>query len=359
MKRIVLILLLASGSTAAIAQQNCAQSLRLASSSYDQGRLHELPELLKGCLENGFTTTEKVSAYKLLALGYLYLEEPEKADEAMLNLLRADNFFEPNQSVDPAEFIGLYNTFRTKPLYSIGVKAMGIMTLPSVTSNHYVGNNAKGAGEYSTSVAIGFGVSFEKALFQNSKKAMLRRLTFAPDILFTPRNQGYSSPVFLADNQLIGNTEPTQLTVAESQSWLDLNLLLQYQLSPKSSWSPYIAFGPTFGYLLSASRENTTKRGETGNTVSGKAIDVSSSFNTLIYAATAGVGVKRKLGSLFATGELRYQYGFSNAVSSSTRTNIENTFDYGAQFNDLALSTISIQLGLSKPIFNPKKLSKK
>ena len=121
MKRILITVCLVSGYLLTNAQ-DCAQSLRLASSSYDQGRLHEIPELLKKCLDNGFTSIEKVNAYKLLALSYLYLEEPEKADEAMLELLNTDHFFEPNQAVDPAEFIGLYNTFRTKPLFSIGVK---------------------------------------------------------------------------------------------------------------------------------------------------------------------------------------------------------------------------------------------
>src|SRR6478609_109001 len=86
-------------------QSTCTQTLRTARSTYDQGRLHELPSLLEGCIKNGFTQQEKVEAYKLLVLAYIYLEEPTKADEAMLNLLNTDHYFKINEATDPAEFI--------------------------------------------------------------------------------------------------------------------------------------------------------------------------------------------------------------------------------------------------------------
>ena len=72
---------------------SCAQTLRLAQSVYDQGRLQELNGILQNCLQNGFTKQERVEAYKLLTLSYIYQEEPEKADEAMLDLLRTDPYF--------------------------------------------------------------------------------------------------------------------------------------------------------------------------------------------------------------------------------------------------------------------------
>lgn len=124
MRRILLlfVVVLLAGSYAR-AQSTCAQTLRLAQSIYDQGRLHELPQLLQKCLEeNGFNDEEKVNAYKLLTLTYIYLEEPAKADEYMLALLRTDTEFKVNDAVDPAEFVALYKTFRTYPIYRIGGK---------------------------------------------------------------------------------------------------------------------------------------------------------------------------------------------------------------------------------------------
>jgi hypothetical protein len=59
----------------ATAQQKtttCAQTLRLARSVYENGRLHELPDLMKDCLgKTEWTTQERVDAYKLLTLAYI------------------------------------------------------------------------------------------------------------------------------------------------------------------------------------------------------------------------------------------------------------------------------------------------
>ena len=97
---------------------SCTQVLRLVQSTYEQGRLHELEALMAVCLKNGFDEQQKVTAYKYQTLAFIYLEEPEKADESMLALLntgQAGHFFKPNDAVDPAEFIALWKKFRRDP----------------------------------------------------------------------------------------------------------------------------------------------------------------------------------------------------------------------------------------------------
>ena len=76
----------------------CAQTLRLARSTYEQGRFHEIPALLNSCLtsSNGFSKQEKVEALRILTLSYIYQEEPLQADDAMLTLLNTDHYFEIN-----------------------------------------------------------------------------------------------------------------------------------------------------------------------------------------------------------------------------------------------------------------------
>lgn len=356
MKRILVLAFLGLSITSAYAQ-NCAQTLRLATSSYDQGRLHELPGLLKKCLDdpNGFTKPDRVTAYKLLTLSYIYLEEPEKADSAMINLLKTDHFFEPNQAVDPAEFIGLYKTFRTKPVYSIGAKFGVNLTQVNVLSNYYTGGDAAGNGKYSPSIGVQGGLSFEKNLFQSSKKQFLKKLILAPEILYVARNFSYTNtPLRTVDaSNLVGQV------FSESQTWLDLNVLLQYQLNPKSRFNPYATLGPGISYLLGTNTSGPTTRGTTGNVVSGPNIDLTNSYNKLVYSIVAGVGAKIKLGGLYLTGELRYQYGLVNVVNPNKRTNIEYTFDYAAQLNDFSVNNISLMVGASYPVFKPQKLKKK
>src|SRR6188768_1109623 len=117
-----LLLLLASSQVFGQETSSCTQTLRLAQTTYESGRLHQLEEILSKCLNDGFNQEERRQGYKLLVQSYIYLEEPEKADAAMLNLLSTDQFFRPNPDVDPAEFVSLFNRFRTKPLFRVGLK---------------------------------------------------------------------------------------------------------------------------------------------------------------------------------------------------------------------------------------------
>ena len=147
---------------------SCVQTLRHAQSTYENGRLHELPAMLKGCLENGFNTEERRQAYKLLVQSYIYLEEPEKADEAMLSLLSTDHFFKTNEDVDPAEFVALYNRFRTKPLFRFGVTMGPSINAPLVTADYSVGSASDGSAKYAPNVTFFGGLVCVKDFFEDT-----------------------------------------------------------------------------------------------------------------------------------------------------------------------------------------------
>ncbi|HRG80017.1 MAG TPA: hypothetical protein PL167_10425, partial [Cyclobacteriaceae bacterium] len=78
MRRILIPICFTFLSIQAFAQAtNCAQTLRLAQSVYDQGRLHELEDIItKGLAVGDCDQQTKVNLYKLLTLAYIYLEEP-------------------------------------------------------------------------------------------------------------------------------------------------------------------------------------------------------------------------------------------------------------------------------------------
>ncbi len=334
---------------------SCAQTLRLARSTYDQGRLHELPELLKNCLENGFTKQERVEAYKFLALSYTYLEEPEKADEAMLRLLQTDHYFEINEGVDPAEFVALYKTFRARPIFNLALKFGPNATLPEVTDNYYIGNGAPGTGKYGQRVGFQFGLSFEKEFFASSKSKFLKRLTFAPELQYVTRSFNYTAPsVFLSDQT--GESIANGLAVYK-QTWIDLNVIVQYKLN---DWAinPYVGVGPGASYVVNASTQLTLIP-LSGSTVSGPNIDVKSSYNQIIYSVIGLAGVKIRTGSFYVTAEARFQYGLMNVINSEKRTNPESVFDYATQFNNFRQSNAVVLVGVTYPLFSPKKLVNK
>ncbi len=332
----------------------CAQTLRLARSTYEQGRFHEIPALLNSCLTSagGFSKQEKVEALRILTLSYIYQEEPLQADDAMLTLLNTDHYFEINENVDPAEFTALYKTFRTTPIFSVGAKFGGNYTMPAPFTNYYVGSAGANAGEYSPAGNIQFGLVFEKLLFESNGDS---KWTAAPEIMFSSLRFGYANESLSISDQTL---EPFSfIDGIFDQKRLDLNLLIQYKLK-NSIINPYFTAGANISYLLKGEVQLETQFPSEGSVVTGPAVDIKDTFKPLDYGVIVGGGLKFKFGEIFLTADARYRYGITNLVKESARSNPEATFDYGFVSNDLRQSSVMINIGFIYPYFNPKKLLK-
>lgn len=326
----------------------CAQTLRLARATYEQGRLHEIESQLKGCLETGFTKDEKqlkVEGYKLLCLSYIYLEEPEKADEAMLNILKADHDFQINPAIDPAEFIGLYNTFRSKPLFSFGLFVGPNASFPTVTENFAISSSAAGLGKYSTKVSVQIGLAFEKHL--------AGKFTAAPELSLSNRAFSYSNPkLFTYDSS---QNSSARGTGDIKQSWLDLNLLVQYKVG-KRALNSYVSFGPNIGLLLNTTNALETKF-TTGTVTSGPPIDFKSNHKSLGFSLIGAAGIKYKFGAVYITANVRYQFGLSKVIDVDKKSNPVATFDNLYSSNVYSQQNTAVLVGFIFPFFNPKKLN--
>lgn len=331
---------------------NCTQTLRLIRTTYEQGRLHELPKMAEGCLAGegagGFSREERKEAYRYLTLAYIYLEEPEKADESMIQLMNTDHFYQPNKEVDPAEFIALYNKFRHEPVYRIGGKFGVNLTQPVVTNYYNVGSTGAGNGSYSMSPSIQIYGVVEKDFFRKIP------LVLAAELGYVSRGYKYSN-----DRLATADEDPTkQISNQEfqfSQSYLDLNVIGQYKFKNTMDVQTYIGAGPGISYLLSSSNQATTLLGN-GFTVTGGAVDDTNSYNKLLVSATLVAGIKVRFGEVYVTGEARYQMGFTNVVNPSSRTNPEIAFDYQGRYNDYRVNNMMIQIGVIYPHFKPLKL---
>jgi hypothetical protein len=347
MRKILLLLAVAlTVHVHATAQSTCPQTLRLAQSIYDQGRLHELPPLLEGCLKSGFSAAEKVSAYKLLTLTYIYLEEPEKADEMMLALLRTDHYFQVSEGTDPAEFIALYKTFRTHPIYRIGLKLGLNATQPSVTG--YLPSN-DGTSKYSYGLGFQGGVAFE---FPVSRKFVLN-----PELNFALKNFDYNSTVIYTE--IVSNEERNYSTLGkENQTWLSLPIALQYQII-SNKFNPYIALGVSTDLLLGSTNKFSRTR-EQATSIDEQSIDITSTRNKINVSATASAGIKLKVtGGFFMTG-VRYTHGLSTiSQKENTYSLSDRTFSTVGYIDGIfKINSLQVTAGYLYNIFNPKKLKK-
>jgi hypothetical protein len=364
MKTLYGILLLVGLATGARAQDaSCTQILRSIRQIYTEGRLQEIPTTLdrSECFtrtegNGGFSQQERVEAYKTLTLAYIYLEEPEKADEAMLNLLSTDHFFQTDENLDPAEFISLYKKFRTWPIFRVG-GGLGIVgTIPQVIDENYVLGNANGEGKYGIKPGFTLALTFELDLFRKSPSKFLQRLVLNPDLAYTGRGLNYdNSRNFISDE----GDPVSQTTGAISQKWLDLNVIVHYRLSENHPLDPYVGLGGGVNYLLSATTQGlqTSRTGQSAGVVQGPDFDIQELYNPINASVVLAAGAKYRIGAIYLTGDLQYQYGLLNVVDPSQRYSIpELVYDYGFVLDNMKQHTILFRIGVTYPYFNPIKL---
>jgi hypothetical protein len=345
LRRINILIFLLFAALLATAQSTCTQTLRTARSTYDLGRLNELPGLLEDCLRNGFTGQEKTEAYKLLALTYLYLEEPAKADDAMLSLLRTDPYFQINKEVDPAEFIALYKTFRTNPIYRLGLKLGVNASQPNVTSAIEV---TDGESSYTYKISFQFGANIEIPLSD--------KFTFNPSLLFQQKSFSYNNKVNRgtnAEGKPLFNTAKGQ----ERQTWVSLPLLAQYRIK-QGRYNPYVALGASADYLMPNSEITIERSRDDAQAVQERTLTLKrKSFN---ISGIAAIGAKLRIfGGYFIT-EAMLQYGILDVNTPATAyENQDLVFSNGYADSVYKLNSLSVTLGYVQNIFNPKKLKRK
>lgn len=359
-------------STTNSTQISCTQRLRLARATYEAGRLHELVGTIlgkeaEGCFGDAagsFSKQEKVDALKLLTLAYIYLEEPTQADANMLRLLKTDHFYTYDPT-DPAEYIALFNTFRTQPVLSFGGKVGFTTTFAHLIQNYPVGGQSNGQGKYKPGYSVMGGGFVEKELFYNSKSFLKRTVALAEVFIHLKPNTIEYPQLFV--NQVDGQSSATSAFKAKS-TWFDLNLIMRYRLSRNidkpSTFDPYIGFGPSFSYLGKyvwdlPQTQNLNLEDNITATVTGPAVDVKSAYNNLTTSLVAMGGIKIRFGEIYLNAEARYQFGLSNLVNPENRTVKGLTYNYYVNINDYRQSNIILNVGVTYPKFVPKKKKKK
>lgn len=154
------------GLTAIQAQNTCGDQLKVAQRRFDDGLLDDIPQLLASCMKSGFTDEERANAYKLLIQTYLFTENQEKADEVMLQFL---NKF-PSYAIannDPKEFINLYNTYRTDPIFKVEIKFGLNFCTPSLVEPYGTGNTKTITPTFSPKIGIAIELNYLNKLYKN------------------------------------------------------------------------------------------------------------------------------------------------------------------------------------------------
>ena len=339
-------------------EEQCSQNLEEAQLRYDEGRIQDIEGLVLRCLDNGsYDKAQSEQAMRLLILSYIFRGEDGKADTTMLRLLQRSHEFVPDEALDPVEFINLHNTYRTKPIFRVGLKAGPNMTMVEATKLFTTGQPTD-PKEYIPKQGITAGVVFE--------------YEFAPRFTIYPELY-YSSKTILnnEDFQYLTeiNTHETNFVDTkeewEKQVWFEFPVSVQYRFTD-SKFRPYVNAGGSVSYLNSSSYPGSQdKLIRQSITIQNALGEITAERNKLNFYAFLGAGLKYKIGEGYIVAEARANYGLteiSTGEYSFKRNPVDSNKTVDQQIPQRTVANAYKQhfaaftLGYTMNFYKPKKL---
>lgn len=329
-------------------ETGCLQTLTLANEEFSAGRFFGIPSLLKECLENGFTTEQRVQAYYLLAQAYLILDDPIAAEDSYLKLLKADPEFVATPENDPIDLVYLSKKFTATPIFTphfrVGGNVSMVRTIHEINTEPY-------PVERKNKLRPGF--QFGGAIEWNLN-----------DNLSVGGGLMYAFKSFKIEKSGISLDDRQEIT--ERQNWFDVPLYVKYR-DNLGKIRPYGYAGISISALVGSSvelrLENVSSQGSQVPT-EGPNERIGYKRIFLNRSLLFGGGIYYKVGRNFIFADLRYMAGLNNLVNVE-----ENYQDEGGAFSQntaryrwvgdyYRLDNVSLSIGFVKPLYNPRKIKR-
>ncbi|MCV9386554.1 hypothetical protein [Reichenbachiella ulvae] len=369
MKRNLLLLICLVGlAQVSFAQSNCTQKISEAEDLYEAGRLYEVTKKLNEgtCLtsKEGFSKEEKIRAYRLLALVYLFMDNEPDAEDAVVHLLQVDPEHPDNDPNDPAELRILFSKYRSKPIFRLGgFLGMNMSSVSSLQS--YGGFNQANNGfdfdptgsqvskEFGTAFGTQFGLTLEYMIIKNLEIILRGQfVTNNYELEYQLISNGLDN-----DPEIEYNTGSFEVSLSESQSWIKVPLLLRYNI-PLGNYVPYVTAGGSYDFLVASSMTGS-RSGLGTKFVTGLDLTQYDMRNTTNWSLYGGIGLKytvKRTNSLFI--EAGYYMGGANFVDGENRYASDDfNWSIGHVDDDKVLNSIAVSVGFIHSFYNPKKYS--
>jgi hypothetical protein len=337
-------ILLAIMPVSGIAQEagSCAEKLQTAQNLFDRGQVEQVAGLLQECLKSGFTREESLTAYKLIIQTYLFEDELEKADSAMLDFLKRNPEYQLSET-DHSSFVHLFNNFQVEPVVQISVHIGSNMPFTTFVVPRSV-SGIPTPGEYSAPAFNLYG-SIE-AKFKLTDKIELNFET------------GYSQIAIVCKKVFpkLGTA-----TYNETQSRIETPVSATYNIAKLGKFTPYARLG--VGPALMLSSVTTTEFIEfypNGTDNTGSDIDRKDSRYSLDIFGQAGAGMKYKTRGGYMFAEFRGNFGVFNQVKRSDLPDYTHTTDelrnfYKYEEDDFNLNALNFSIGYTQIFYKPSK----
>lgn len=320
------------------AQNTCTDQLKVAQRRFDDGLLDDIPQLLSNCMKNGFTSEEKKNAYKLLIQTYLFSENQEKADEVMLQFLREF----PSYSIainDPKEFINLYSTYRTKPIFKVEVKGGISFCMPKIIQLYGTGDITTIKPTYKAKVGYNVEANYVNKLYKNLDYSIGASFLIS-NFDYTNKPNDYSTVTGTFNNSYIG----LPIAVRYNYIFKGVNLFAKLGIEPV--------------YLIKSSVSLTRKDNVVGRQepFTGS-VDLLSSHKKIDVRPLLAVGVSLNFLGGWLNPAVGFKFSTLVQVSSQKRYSNPTVMDkYFFTEDDLLLNQSYISISYIRPIYQPKKI---
>ncbi len=329
----------------------CSESLKKAQSSFDQGHLYGIPALLEKCLEKGFSDQDKLDAYQLLTLTYLYIDDPISAERSFLDLLALD----PEYRVDSTGYIELLHLSKeyiTTPIVSFRARFgvnMSTVTVTKVNGPYNLNDNNE-------KYKVGFGYSAIGSMDIHFSK----NISASIEGDFSYRTFKYQNTVYNVD----GNSNAKDLINLNEKSYnIGLPISISYTKYGETYY-PYIyaGYSPEYNIITNTDAVYTKRDNDLFLTTEDKNLNLTSIRNRFVHSGIIGIGLKRRINYNYVFVDLRYKFGFTNRLNGDTQNNFEvneninrYTLLYQQQDNDFRQNEFTFTIGYMWPKYEPRK----
>jgi hypothetical protein len=330
--------------TSLYGQDDCSSKIKEAQKYYDQGMIDEIPQMLAPCMADGFTRGQKIEAYKLIILSYLFNDNQYEAEKTMIEFLKKYPEYEimPN---DPVEFVYLFESYRTTSVFSFGLTAGFNLTDPRIIEpfTTFDLNTAVLKNTVKPGFQLGVGVG----------SYISRKMLLNMEFCFAANQYKFSDEIrIVRSGKLIGINS---VTYTEKLYKAEFPISLAYEINIKKVHY-FVRAGFSAAKITGVSGRPLRKYAEDLPPVPGENQNINYYRKNMLYSGIIGTGIRYKVPRGVITVDLRATLGINNIVRADKRyDNKELSTRFHYLDDDFSLNTISLSAGYYFSFYKPKK----
>jgi hypothetical protein len=326
------------------AQEDCLKSFQTARQLYEQGMIDEIHEILAPCIESGFTRTQKIEAYKLIILAYLFDDNQYAAEKYMLEFLKKYPEYEI-MPTDPVEFVYLFESYKTKAIFSMGITFGPNLANPRIIEPYNAGDVTYNSS--SNTSGPGFQVGF------NISRYITDKLFLNVGINYTTNQYSFQDNIkyYYKTDEL----QFAEITFKEKISIIDIPVTLAYEISSRNV-KYYLCSGVSAGKIDKVTGKPSRVYDVDSPPITGADISMTDFRESNSFFYIIGTGMKFKVPRGYIMSDIRCNIGLNNIINARNRyKSTELWSKYFYVDDDYSINYFTLTLGYYFSIYKPKK----